>query len=970
MSTLDAQPSKTSNLRVFISYSWDSAEHKAWVAKLAQDLEGIHELSVTWDGFDLDETSDKDYFMESGLHESDYVLIVATRRYAEKANERSGGVGIETSLAVSRHFEQFEKSHRSKIVVLRREPESTPRYLQGKLFVDFTETENYDTGIARLLDIFRGESRVARPPKRLHLDSQSRSYTFTRVEDVIRINHKNRRVVISNAEGTDFSGANKIKFELWETRSPNVGYFLALFENITLVQTIARVAETLKAKDIRTAAITILRPTSGEPGLLQRYFDQAGYSVSVHEFTYADYLWSYCIDDQLKCASVPDRASNYTDQAVRLATTDETQQSARKFFENELSAVQTPTARVLIAPGGMGKTSLCWAMVYDLSTRKSQHRSVVFIQAESLRNYFASEGIANIHIRTVYELYEFYSKAQGQTNVYDVTTFDLAVLCGNIVVIIDGLDELVSLLQERFELDRFLASIQMLHNELGSSNVLITTRDGPLLDESRLEELGMVRYYLLGFDEANCARYAQRRFRNTSSQAELSKLFTERLQNMKLLYAAGRVVPFFVDILATILEEEASSVSANTFDVSVQQTPYPSNNDLVDHIIYAVLRREELRHGLDITVREIASFISELVVEYGEQIPSAEILDRLRLVYDERGLDLFSKLSLNPLFTRKEGVLALRYSFLTDYFSVLFLIDQFIQKSTTREFRKSLQRLNAPESTAFRDISRFFSQYEGKFQALARAALLNLKSHATRESTESSKEVLSREDARRGISAVLRLYVKVTGASGAQLTQKLLELYDCRENDDGNVTVDGLFVYGDFPPIDFSELTIVGSRFSGYTNFAKCKFANSRFMYTVFERCGGTCHAEQSLSTAVFDSSCDLGDLSETLQRMSGGREAENALIEGDVRKFFHCFFKGDHFIDVKTEHMKFSSRLSRLSLDDFDRLVRHGYLKVKSQKQKETFYVLADALKPSVNRFLANNYVDQKIRDFIELVR
>lgn len=121
-------------IRVFVSYSWDNHEHKAWVRKLAEDLDTFHELLVTWDGFDLDELSDKNYFMETGLYDSDFILVVATKRYSHKADLRKAGVGTETYMATAMHWEQLAHRHKSKVIVIQREPDSIPRYLSGKLY--------------------------------------------------------------------------------------------------------------------------------------------------------------------------------------------------------------------------------------------------------------------------------------------------------------------------------------------------------------------------------------------------------------------------------------------------------------------------------------------------------------------------------------------------------------------------------------------------------------------------------------------------------------------------------------------------------------------------------------------------------------------------------------------------------------------------------------------------------------------
>ena len=45
-------------IKVFISYSWDSEEHKEWVGSLADALEQDKRFSITFDQYDLDETND------------------------------------------------------------------------------------------------------------------------------------------------------------------------------------------------------------------------------------------------------------------------------------------------------------------------------------------------------------------------------------------------------------------------------------------------------------------------------------------------------------------------------------------------------------------------------------------------------------------------------------------------------------------------------------------------------------------------------------------------------------------------------------------------------------------------------------------------------------------------------------------------------------------------------------------------
>lgn len=108
------------NIKVFISYSWDSPEHRAWVKKLADTLEEVEEIAVSWDGYDLDSLVDKNYFMEAGIHDANYVLVVATAKYKAKADDRINGVGLETFLASAVHWDSMLRDKRSKLIVLNR----------------------------------------------------------------------------------------------------------------------------------------------------------------------------------------------------------------------------------------------------------------------------------------------------------------------------------------------------------------------------------------------------------------------------------------------------------------------------------------------------------------------------------------------------------------------------------------------------------------------------------------------------------------------------------------------------------------------------------------------------------------------------------------------------------------------------------------------------------------------------------
>jgi hypothetical protein len=93
--------------RAFISYSWSSLAHEAFIKELATDLTeyGIH---VVYDKWDLQEGDDKYAFMEQMVTDEaiDKVILVCDREYADKADARKGGVGAETQIVSKEVYEK------------------------------------------------------------------------------------------------------------------------------------------------------------------------------------------------------------------------------------------------------------------------------------------------------------------------------------------------------------------------------------------------------------------------------------------------------------------------------------------------------------------------------------------------------------------------------------------------------------------------------------------------------------------------------------------------------------------------------------------------------------------------------------------------------------------------------------------------------------------------------------------------
>jgi hypothetical protein len=144
----------TEHPKVFISYSWTNSEHEQFVIDLATALRG-HGVDAMLDKWDLKAGQDKYVFMESMVVDPAVgrVLVVCDRKYQEKANSRTGGVGTESQIISQ---ELYGKVNQTKFIPVVCEYDDDgnpclPVFMKGLIYVDLSSDERYGEGLDELL---------------------------------------------------------------------------------------------------------------------------------------------------------------------------------------------------------------------------------------------------------------------------------------------------------------------------------------------------------------------------------------------------------------------------------------------------------------------------------------------------------------------------------------------------------------------------------------------------------------------------------------------------------------------------------------------------------------------------------------------------------------------------------------------------------------------------------------------------
>ena len=152
---------------VFISYSWDSPEHKDWVRQFAERLVA-NGIDVRLDQWILQPGQSLTQFMEAQVSDCEYVIVVCTPNYTQRTAARAGGVGYEQQIISGRLLAGVP---REKFIPVVRSGEfepgpscAIPAHFAGTFCIDMRTTEKQDSELELLLRALFNRPVHSMPP--------------------------------------------------------------------------------------------------------------------------------------------------------------------------------------------------------------------------------------------------------------------------------------------------------------------------------------------------------------------------------------------------------------------------------------------------------------------------------------------------------------------------------------------------------------------------------------------------------------------------------------------------------------------------------------------------------------------------------------------------------------------------------------------------------------------------------------
>lgn len=579
----------------------------------------------------------------------------------------------------------------------------------------------------------------------------------------------------------------------------------------------------------------------------------------------------------------------------------------------------------IIGSGGDGKTTIC-QKIHDEIINDFDKSIVVFLDAHSyITEIRQREKIDNwkFDLQTVFEI------SNTQIGNIDLKTFKSNFAFGNITVIIDGIDEVISTLPN-FSLKDFLEDFNTLKDEIGRGKLIINCRDIYIDELSKVDENFKNKYKiynLLKFNAELAKKYFKKHFNNNDKKVnECIKLldeFYDKSEGEIYIYS-----PFVLEIIYTIVE--------NDFNYEEIEYLFESKillkNNSNDYLIYKICKREIAKkesHGFTISVDNYVRLLCLISIEKNGLFDDNDFnLFLKKLKIDLSADKVRNSLRDNPFFYLDKT----NYRFRFDFYNSVFKANAIYAKLTIED---SFELTDSFISIISEELNYNSIVFEGlknkiKDSTLTDDELIKKTKSLVLKIIDNNSNLVDGQgynySKKLSISNLTILLASIKSSSYS-ITEIICSLFaDDNFNRNDIISINNLYLI-DIPSItefkiDFSKMYLTNSVIENYSKFLECKFDEDTFF-------DNTCSISKINSDSIDIKKCTISKNNFDNFILSNDNSLYKAVnlidfggenILSYLRKYFRSFIKGNKVIEkinVKTLPLHESININIHELND-----------------------------------------------------
>jgi NACHT domain len=515
-------------------------------------------------------------------------------------------------------------------------------------------------------------------------------------------------------------------------------------------------------------------------------------------------------------------------------------------------------ADVLVAPAGLGKTTLARAIASGISNSRQQRAIPVLVESAQWQNLI-NLTLPNILNAAILQLIP---EAVGLTNQ---KLFQLLVRERLLIPIFDGFDELCLHPNSHYNPTTLITELLELVGDTGA-RIFITTRE-TFWETYGIGNAGgkIRRINLQGFSNDQRMRFFKKRLKSTEERdianrvaREVGERIYENEVGRKELQAErASGVPLLLELVALYVDGNPSATFA------------PASRDPLGPLLERMCERENVRQQLNISAESQMQIFEELFRDSSDDISRSDLAFYVQYTEPDVTKDILLRFESHAFFSPGNDVRA-RFESLKVYFIARWLanrLENAIEKASTESSITELLEKSASGDTDVFDflVDRFLSME----RTTARAAI-----------THALQMTRPRPRSDGAISALFHLAQRLAHRGDNTKIGRTSQLFEFLgiANPVGHISI-----FGQISSLDLSGIKFTNSFFKD-SEFYNCTFSDS----TVFETCrfeGELAFVNCKLAGSVSLINCELSENAEREWDRQAGRASKSIISEKSARE-------------------------------------------------------------------------------------
>lgn len=576
-------------------------------------------------------------------------------------------------------------------------------------------------------------------------------------------------------------------------------------------------------------------------------------------------------------------------------------QELKKWYESEANPLL-----IVKGHGGIGKTTLVKKFLNDIH-EKNREVGILFIDSHEIIGELERRSRLQQKIDDVYDFYHAqHERHSGDDTPLSKDLLSLSVDNGSLVIVLDGIDEVIAKLGQKFDSVSFIKSISTSYStNLKRAKILITCRD--YFWDSRQHAVPVERLDLQPFTRGMAEDFFGQSIE--AGKTDRAMAIADKLALRNKLPQDEIYIPYILDLIVYLIKRRTDAPA----DVNIGALPGIEkllNLELSNDFLVANICHREIIKLDSLSVATQIAFFAELSVAEGGEISVYDlknILTKLSNQGTDIDADELQRLQGHPLLASRNDRLAFRYDFFNEYFKALFAVNYF-QKYSIEDFNWKIVDIAA-------DYLRFDSEF---VKSICDRIDLNdnlaLFLSETIERMRSSELAVTEKDdtlLQRACSGIFSLYLSLLRNS-----PKKFDLNACTEamndffKEKEVVREFSLINVGSNSPakpiFDFRGLRLENCHFERFDFFWECSIDElTRFEGCTFNLLEPRKNVNPTFYPKTFSNTCNISGIAHILAKKeeSAGQRADE--VRADLIRFFNLFLSRGNFYPQKQEFIK-----------------------------------------------------------------